>query len=561
MTKRVLLLNTLITIILFTQGCSNIGSQPIKENIGLTSSPKSTSTASLAPEEISSLPPTLTREEILSSQSLWISDSVPSQLKQNLQEIGAPLTSNRDQATIQLDGETNGLQQPAINSTWIYSFVAPFPTEIDEITSTQLNQAWMGDPTSIMDGVPIWMEVSTLKAFTSVWGPPGSNAVIKTAETGKLLESAWENQPSFAIIPFEEIESRWKVLSIDGQSPVHNDFDPSSYPLILTFSLSGDNADLFADILPKSNRDPEKMTILVMTGVTALVRATAEKMEVKGRTYPGEAIRDWLINADLTHISNEVPFAQNCPYPDPSSPYLFFCSDPRNIELLDYIGTDIIELTGNHFQDWGSEATLFTIDLYNKRHWPYFGGGINALDARKSIKLENHGNKIAFIGCNPSGPAYAWATDTEPGAARCDMNWMTEEIQRLKSEGYIPIATFQYYEGYSAWPGLEQTRDFRMMTDAGAVIVSGSQAHFPMTMEFYEDSFIHYGLGNLFFDQMDYPVVGTRREFIDRHIFYNGKHINTELLTALLEDYARPRPMTPDERTIFLSDIFMASGW
>jgi len=303
------------------------------------------------------------------------------------------------------------------------------------------------------------------------------------------------------------------------------------------------------------------MTVLVMTGVTALVRATADKMEEKGRTYPGEAIRDWLVNADITHISNEIPFAQECPYPDRNSAYLYFCSDPRNIELLDYVGTDIVELTGNHFQDWGSEATKYTIGLYNERGWPYFGGGINAMDARKSIKIEHNGNKIAFIGCNPSGPTYAWATDTEPGAAHCEMDWMAAEIGRLRVEGYNPITTFQYFEGYSVWPGPAQKADFRKMADAGAVIVSGSQAHLPMTMEFYDGSFIHYGLGNLFFDQMDRPAVGTRREFIDRHVFYDGKYINTELLTAMLEDYSRPRPMTSEERSLFLKDIFIASGW
>jgi len=561
MTGRISFVSLLLALVLFTQGCSNFRPQPTKENIDQLFSPKSTSTASSVTAVSSSPTPTLTRAEILSKQSIWISDSVPTQLKQNFQDIGIPFTSNRDQATIRLENETNEPQQSALSSSWIYAIVAPFPTEIDEITSTQLKQTWLGDPSSTIDGIPIWMEESTRNAFASIWGPPGLNSAIKTAKTGRLLESTWENQPSFAIIPFEEVEPRWKVLAIDGHSPLHKDFDPSTYLLKLTFALTGDYVDLIEDVLPKGNLDPEKMTVLVMTGVTALVRATAEKMEVKGRTYPGEAIRDWLVNADLTHISNEVPFAQNCPYPDPSSPYLFFCSDPRNIELLDYIGTDIIELTGNHFQDWGSEATLFTIDLYNQRAWPYFGGGVNALDARKSIKIEDHGNKIAFIGCNPSGPAYAWATDTEPGAARCDMGWMTEEIRRLKTEGYNPIATFQYFEGYSVWPGMEQMRDFRMMADAGAVIVSGSQAHLPMTMEFYNGGFIHYGLGNLFFDQMDFPVVGTRREFIDRHIFYDGKYINTELLTALLEDYAQPRPMTADERRIFLSDLFMASGW
>ena len=87
-----------------------------------------------------------------------------------------------------------------------------------------------------------------------------------------------------------------------------------------------------------------------------------------------------------------------------------------------------------------------------------------------------------------------------------------------------------------------------------AVIVSGSQSHVPMTMEIYQEAFIHYGLGNLFFDQMD--SINNRQEFLDRHIFYDGRYIGTELLTAMLENYAQQRPMNNNERKSLLQDAF-----
>ena len=88
-------------------------------------------------------------------------------------------------------------------------------------------------------------------------------------------------------------------------------------------------------------------------------------------------------------------------------------------------------------------------------------------------------------------------------------------------------------------------------------------------MEFYKDTFIHFGLGNLFFGQMGNqppgpglpPQPAERLEFLDRHVFYDGRYISTELLTAKLEEYARPRPMNTDERTAFLSTYFGYSGW
>ena len=93
--------------------------------------------------------------------------------------------------------------------------------------------------------------------------------------------------------------------------------------------------------------------------------------------------------------------------------------------------------------------------------------------------------------------------------------------------------------------------------------MSGSQAHFAQVMEFYGAAFVHYGLGNLFFDQMgDIPYhPGIRREFIDRYLIYDGKLVSVELLTMMLEDYARPRPMTATERSSFLSEYFAYSGW
>jgi len=53
----------------------------------------------------------------------------------------------------------------------------------------------------------------------------------------------------------------------------------------------------------------------------------------------------------------------------------------------------------------------------------------------------------------------------------------------------------------------------------------------------------------------------VRWEKIQRHTFYDGRHLSTEILTAMLEDYARPRPMTVEERLVFLEEIFTASDW
>jgi hypothetical protein len=399
--------------------------------------------------------------------------------------------------------------------------------------------------------------------FSAVWGPAAEAGVHVLAEQD-MIEYAWTHQPALAIVPFESLEPRWKVLPVDGLSPVRKDFVLQQYRLKIPISLNSD-PELITLIksnfeIAASNRDPQKLTVVAMTGVTALVRATAYEMEQHGVTYPAQDIRGWLRNADITHISNEVPFAENCPYPDPVQQDVRFCSGDHTIQLLEDIGTDVVELTGDHFQDWGTEAMLHTLDMYQQRGWLYYGGGADLAEGQKALLIENHPNRIAFIGCNAKGGSFAQAGETNPGAAACDMEWMAGEISHLKQEGYLVIATFQHYEYYTYAAQADQQRDFRQMAESGAVIVSGSQAHQPQGMEFLNGSFIHYGLGNLFFDQ--YSLCSACRQgLIDHHVFYEGSYVSTELLPIQFVDYARSRPMTFEEASDLLQTLFLASGW
>ncbi len=393
--------------------------------------------------------------------AVWIAPSVPAELRQPVEALKLPVAESADGATILLDVNRKSEIENK-KSEWIYVLVAPFPTVADGVTFEDVKNAWAGNPPEVFGEKPLLMSESTYGALQALFGGQAGSGGVKVVSTG-LTEALWADRPQWGIVPFEALDPKMKVLEIDGQAPIHKSFDAQKYPLKVNFGLTcaGD----CPVTLPASNRDPQKMATLVMTGVTALVRATAYKMELNGVTYPGEGIRDWLTDADITHISNEIPFAVGCPYPDPYQTRLIFCSDPKYIELLEYVGADVIELTGNHFEDWGQEATQHTVEMYRERNLPYFGGGADLADAMKPALLERNGMKFAFIGCNPVGPVFAWAReDGWPGAAPCGPDWpgkdekgsgyewMVAEIQKLKAEGYIVIATFQYFEYYSPEP-------------------------------------------------------------------------------------------------------------
>jgi hypothetical protein len=503
---------------------------------------------------------------------LWISPVAPKKLKQALVfSEKLRVVEKEADADIKLlpvvDGQDSMAKEDA---DWVYALAAPFPTMEDSVPFDGLKNAWAGKGTGSFDGKVILVSPETKAVFDALWGPSVGTAVTVLSDE-KIEDTAWEQKSSWAIVPFEALNPRWKVIQIDGKSPLDRDFDNAKYPLVLLLAAQGDArvVDLFQSLTGNvlqtaGNRDSNQLTVINLTGTTALVRHTAQRMEEKGVLYPGEKIRSILKDADLTHISNEVPFYEQCPPANPVRVEMRFCSDPKYMELLQDIGTGVIELTGNHELDWGPDPFLYTLQQYQKVGLPYYGGGKDPGEGQKPFLFEHNGTKLALIGCNSMGPDADFSRSAQPGipaypgSLKCDMNWVKAKIQELNAQEYITIMTFQGYEMEDFKPQSGQRVDFKAASDAGATIVSGSQSHFPQTFAFNGERFIHYGLGNLFFDQMkDW----NRQGFIDRHYFYAGRYISTQLVSVMLEDYAQPRPMTAGERTTLMKEIFKAGGW
>jgi poly-gamma-glutamate synthesis protein (capsule biosynthesis protein) len=459
-------------------------------------------------------------------------------------EVGA------QSAHITVGGET-----PLVD--WIFAVASPFATVIDHTTMEEVRAGWQ---TGVSAAGNLILSETTAAAFSALWGPPSPS--VQIVEHDHLVELLWAARPSWTLIPFDELVPELKVLKLDGQSPLDKQLDINTYPLSIPIGMSGDSSAardflaIWGDV--KSNRDPGMMTRIAMSGVTALSRATAYQMELRGVTVPGEVVGPILRDADFAHISHEVSFAADCTYPNPIGDAIF-CARDKYLELLTSIGTDVVELTGNHLNDWGAGNSARSIDMYQEAGMQTFGGGRDLGEANQPLLIEHNGNKIAFVGCNPVGPPGGWATEYQSGSLPCSYEAFYAQIQNLQKAGYQVIATLQYAEYYQYAPTANQQADFRALIDAGAAAVSGSQGHHAQGFDLYEGAFIHYGLGNLFFDQMD--MLGTRQSFIDNYVFYDGELISVELYTSLIEDYCCPREMTAEERAEVLELVFQASGW
>ncbi len=477
------------------------------------------------------------------------------------QQPGARVITDTQQADIWIDLQPGG----ELLAERIYVPVARFATLSDEVSAVDLLARWMSAPEPGM--APLALDADAFAALSLLWGPPAQVDILPDTAA---VAAALEPYPArLGVLPFDRLAPQVKALAVNGQDPTDNDFDSEAYPISVRFYVHAKpEAQQSAATLQtavaqagqQTNRDPDKLTVLAMTGVTAMARMTALRMEQKGYDYPAAIIGPLLSKADITHISNEIPFTENCQV-NPSENNLLLCSKPAYLEALRAVGVDIVGLTGNHLNDFGKDGNLWSLQFYQDENLPIYGGGANLEEALKPLLVEHNGNRLVFLGANQYGPEFAWADTDWPGSAPYDLAQMSQAISDARSDlnADLVLVEMQWEESYDTLPIQSQLQGLRALSSAGADIVTGVQSHVPQAIEFRDQGMILYGLGNFFFDQMWSQA--TREGLIPRHTIYGGRHLSTKILTTILEDFAQPRWTTESERQALLRRVFTASGW
>ena len=408
---------------------------------------------------------------------------------------------------------------------------------------------------------------------TTVYVEPNTDSQIRTDIASTLginqaklqsfsasLESVADTAVAF--VPFSELSYKVKLLNFNGT------YYLDSYTKGAVFRqavFSGREANSLAGI--KLNNYPTISTTLKvnMTGVTALTRKfIVQEAALHDPDYFSQKIAQFLADADITHVSNEVSFQTGC-----QAETMVFCAPPDLIQTLKSSGVDLVELTGNHNNDMGSDLNATTINEYHQLGWHTFGGGLNTAEAAKPYVADKKGTKVAFLGYNyadsPNGGPIATATTA--GSNSFSFEKIKDDIDSAKSNGDFVIVDVQYDECY-AYPALHteitqcdlpigsQTQDFRHIIDLGADMVIGTQAHQPQIYEIYKGKTIYYGLGNLFFDQVEWP--GTERGIILTHYLYKGRLLQTRLSPTVYDTSLQTHLMSDADATALLQRLVTA---
>jgi poly-gamma-glutamate synthesis protein (capsule biosynthesis protein) len=383
----------------------------------------------------------------------------------------------------------------------------------------------------------------------------------------ELVSKLTESDTNIGLVEFPDLDFRVKIL--ETEEGYYLDDRAASVEIKFYAQLSEKVDDFILSVLSRNidigteGWDEEKLTKVNMGGVVAIARSLAARMnQVGDYAYPAKEIGSFLADADLTHVSNEVSFVNGCT----NYGGMRFCSRPEYIETLEESGVDIVELTGNHNNDFGSEYNKKTIETYTSLGMRYFGGGLNSEDASKVLYEEVNGSTIAFVGYNYYDTmlgTLALAGADRAGANSYSVEKLKADIAEANEKADVVVVTFQFQECWS-YPATDviyppcyrpivvpdQEGVFKQAIDFGADIVVGTQAHQPQTYELYGDGVIFYGLGNLYFDQINW--IGTRQGLVLSHYFYDGQYIQTKITPILMGNDFVPRIANEEQSELLM---------
>lgn len=423
----------------------------------------------------------------------------------------------------------------------LYVPVAAFPSRVFNLSSTQFDAVMNGEAD------PKLTVTQATRDALLAYNRPLHPDIRTVADDNALNNDLYRDRTRWALVGWEAISARLRVLWIDEQHPL---YDLGNYPLAM------------ASYTP--NFDPSKLTTVMLSGVTAMARKVVNALDESGVDWAAEAIAPYTRRADIFHVSNEVSVVPECPeggterFGGGNS----MCTKPAHIDIFDRLGVDVIELSGNHNNDYGYESYRETLALYRERGWQTIAGGDTLDEARSPFVFTQNGNSIAWLSCNVAGPYYAQVGENRPGAAPCDSAWLRETLPVLKAANDLVILSLQYWEFDQYPPTAQQRVDFANYARLGADVVIGTQAHFPQTYNLVngyggEMAFVHYGIGNFIFDQ---PWWAGIRFSLDELYIYDGRLATVAIYPGIIEDNARPRLMTAEERDNFLYVLMIQNG-
>jgi hypothetical protein len=117
--------------------------------------------------------------------------------------------------------------------------VVPFYSLHGGIQADELRRIWLGRARSDDAPSQLLVTAETSAALDGLFGPRSAQAPLSIVSASDLAERLWNEPGTMAIVPFDQLEPRFRPLPVDGLSALDREFELPRYPLRTNVWISG----------------------------------------------------------------------------------------------------------------------------------------------------------------------------------------------------------------------------------------------------------------------------------------------------------------------------------
>lgn len=233
------------------------------------------------------------------------------------------------------------------------------------------------------------------------------------------------------------------------------------------------------------------MRIAFLGDIAFFGRNTSQNKKYKELFAP---IRKVLETCDYVIANLECPLTLQSRIIGGKSAYLK--GDPRDIEILKYIGITHVTLANNHIFDYRAQGMTDTIKLLDENGIEWYG--VN----NKKGEIVDGESHLALMGyCCYSTNAKGLENDSQ-FVDVFDPSQVESDIAESISKGMLPILSIHWGQEHVHYPNYDHIEAIRKLCKGKRVIVHGHHPHVIQGIENIDESLIAYSLGNFCFDDV-----------------------------------------------------------
>ncbi len=256
-------------------------------------------------------------------------------------------------------------------------------------------------------------------------------------------------------------------------------FAPSLVPMNL--SLVSDNPTPSNSPFAGGELSSDEPVALLFIGDIMLARGVEWRIGLNDLSYPLSGIAEYLSTSDLTIGNFEGTIRDE---PNQELDGFTFDTTPEIAQMVAEAGVDVVSLSNNHSDNYGSTVVTSTRDTITALGMTPFGDPYDSAHHVAHVTVNNL--PLAFIGF------HAFAEEPES---------ILTTIATEQAAGNFVIVFPHWGNEYETEPSVAQTEAAHLFVEAGAHAIIGTHPHVIQTYEQYRGVPILYSLGNFLFDQ------------------------------------------------------------